>query len=1082
MNIAEWSVRNRVAVNMLVVALLITGLFAASTRLSRDIFPDVSTNFIRVITVDGTTSLPEDIEKLITIPIEENLASITGLQTLVSFSNDNLSTIFLEIDPSIANLEPILNDVRQQVSLSRRDIPATAEEPLVEIFDIPLPLITFGIILPPGFDLIAERALFDQLERDLRQLRGVSEVLVAGLNRREVWIEVEPHRAETLGLSFAEISRAVTRQSRNWTGGRLSTAAGEQAVRLQGEIRSVEEIEQVPLRAVGDRTVRLRDVAVVKETQEEETWRGRVNLNPGITFTIVKKRGFDAIDTADAAKRVFAQAMALAPEGVESVVVSDSTKYINVRIQTVLQNGIQALVIVTVLLVMLLNWRLAVLIAIGLPISFAGTFLVLYWMGETLNLLSLFAMIMAIGLIVDDALVVAENVYRHYEEGLGRVEAAVKGTSEVIWPVFGSVSTTVAAFLPLILGEGIIGKFLAVVPLVVISGLAFSLVQAFVVLPSHLCDFVRHPVAPAELDRRRRESRGLRHRLYYEAALTYAVMRESIDRFLNRTIETYTHLLVISLRRRYAVVLGFILLLAGGAGLIALGVLRFQLFDTDFSDRIFVKVDLPSSYSLDQTEAVLIRLERKIAREIPEDDVAGLVTQAGSRLNQSNEFLHYGSNLGMITVDLDEQNPASRRPSIIVRDLQRILLGFPEFVLASAEAESGGPPVGRAINVRILGDDFDNMRVIAAGVEDRLREMDGVSNIGNSFVPGKPEHVLRVNEEKALRAGLTTEEIGLQLQGAYRGLEAVRQRWGNDEVRVRVIMDERFKGDPEILRNLRVPVPNGNAVPLSLVTEMEKGGGIARISRHNQRRMITVTADVDTRVITSSEANGIIEEWIPEITAAHPGHDLSLAGESEDTARSLEAMKFAALIAVLLIYVILAVIFNSFLQPLMVMAVIPFGVIGVIGGLLLMGQSMGLMSIMGTIALAGIVVNNSVVFVDFINRRRRAIQVGLRNPDDFSRLRLARWHTIMESARIRFRPIFLTTATTIGGLFTLAFATRGQEEFLSPMAQAIIFGLLFASLITMVLIPCLCSIIDDLNFWRIRRRKKDPGEPFQYRS
>lgn len=1068
MNIAGWSVRNRVAVNMIVVALLVSGIFAAATRLSRDIFPDVSTNYIRIVTVDATTSLPEDIEKLITVPIEENVAGVTGLQTMMSFSQDNLSTVFLEIDPAIEEMEPILNDVRQQVSIARGELPTSAEEPLVEVFDIPLPLITFGVMLPPGFDLAANRAVFDQLERELRQLRGVSDVLVAGLNRREVWIEVDPYRAELAGMGFSEVAQAVGRQSRNWTGGRMATSAGEHAVRLQGEFRSVEEIEEVAVRAVGERVVRLRDIAAVKESQEQETWRGRVNLRPGITYTVVKKRGVDAIDTAESAEAVFRRAMERAPAGVEAHVVSDSTKYIDVRIQTVLQSGIQALVIVTVLLVMLLNWRLAVLIAIGLPISFTGTFLVLYWMGETLNLLSLFAMIMAIGMIVDDALVVAENVYRYYEEGHTRVDAAVRGTTEVIWPVLGSVSTTIAAFLPLIMGEGIIGKFLAVVPLVVISALAFSLVQAFVVLPSHLSDFVRHPLPPAELEKRVRQAKRLLVRAYYFCALIYAELRVSVDRFLNGVIEVYTHQLVLALRYRYFAVLGFLLLLAGGGALLGFGFLRFQLFDTDFSDRIYVKVDLPSNYSLDQTEAVMIRLEAEIARELPGRDLAGMVTQIGARLNHSNEVLHYGTNLGMITLDLDEQNPESRRPSVIERDLQRILNRYPEFVESSAEAETGGPPVGRAVNVRIRGEDYEVLRRISAEIERRLRRIDGVSNIGNDFLPGKPEYVLRVDEERALQAGLSADDVGRQLQGAYRGLEAARLRWGNDEVRVRVLMDERYQGDPEVLRNLRVFNPQGQTVLIADVTETRQGGGISRINRWNQERTITVTGDVDTRIITSREANRHLENWVAEIEAEYPGYSLGLAGESEDTERSLEAMQFAALIAVLLIYVILAVIFNSFLQPIMVMSVIPFGVIGVIGGLLLMGQAMGLMSIMGTIALAGIVVNNSVVFVDFINRRRKALPGANGSRHGVYHLRLGRWHTIMESARIRFRPIFLTTATTIGGLFTLAFATRGQEEFLAPMAQAIVFGLLFASLITMLLIPCLYSIIDDLVLFRRR--------------
>ncbi len=1069
MSIARWSVENRVAVNIIVIALLVGGIFAAGTRIQRDIFPDVSTNFIRIITVDATTSLPEDIEQLISVPIEERVAGVSGLLNVMSFSQDNLSTIFLEIDPSIDDMEPILNEVRQEVSMARQQLPPTAEEPLSEIFDVPLPLLTFGVTVPAGFDVTKERALFDRLERELKVVRGVSDVLVAGLGHRELWVEVDPYRAELAGLGFPQIAGAVTEQSRSWTGGRITSGAGEQIVRLDGEIRDPGDLEALSVPSPNG-LVRLRDIATFKESPERETWRGRINLQPGLTYTVVKRRGADALDTAAAATDLFHRTMEQAPEGVKGEVVSDSTKYIDVRIQTVLESGIQALVIVTVLLVMLLNWRVAILIAIGLPISFAGTFLVLYWRGDSINLLSLFAMIMAIGMIVDDALVIAENIYRYYEAGMSRVEAAVRGTQEVIWPVVGSVSTTVAAFLPLILGEGIIGKFLAIVPVVVISGLCFSLVQAFIVLPSHMSDFVRHPLTVRELESRLGAATRLRSRVYLWISLIYAEVRAAVDGVLRGVIETYTHLLVMCLRRRYWVSLGFVALLVAGGVTVWAGVLRFQLFDTDYADRIFVKVDLPSNYSLDQTEAVVTRLERAVAEELPRSDLAGLVTQIGARLEQTNQFLHYGSNLAMITVDVDEQNPEARRPSGIERDLREILNRFPEFVAATAAAEGGGPPVGLPVNIQIRGESLEMLREIAGEFEARLRDVAGVTNIANDFVVGKPEFVYRLDEERAAEEGLSEADVGRFLQGAYRGLEAARVRWGNDEVRVRVTMDERFRHDPETLSGLRMPTPEGRMIPLHSITERERDSGIARINRRNQQRMVQVTADLDTRIITARDMERKVEPWIAEVEERYPGYSMTQAGESEDTERSIEAMQFAALLAVLLIYVILAIIFNSFLQPLMVMAVIPFGVIGVIGGLLFMGQPLGLMAIMGTIALAGIVVNNSVVFVDFINRFRREHPAASGQDHGLVGTGRSRWHSIIVSGRIRFRPIFLTTATTIGGLATLAFATRGQEEFLAPMAQAIIFGLLFSSLITMILIPCLYSIIDDLVLYREKLR------------
>ena len=1054
---------------MIALSILILGGFLALTQLRRDIFPDVSTNFIRIITVDGTTATPEDIERLITVPIEEETANVDGVIQIISISEDNLSTVFLEVDSAISNLDPILNEVRQQVSRARPKLPPTAEEPIIEEFDIPLPLMTLGITLPPGQRALDIRAAVDQLERDLKVLRGVSEVLVDGIQDREIWVEADPFQVQNLGLSLPEIARLIQVRNQNWVGGRMQGAGGERVVRLAGEISGPEDLAYLPLRVTEEGAIRLREVASFRETMEEERTRGRLNRQPAISFTIIKKKQADALDTAADIRETFFAARTLFPDDAEFIVTADTTKYIDVRIRTVVQNGFQALVIVTVLLVCLLNWRLAILIAIGLPISFAGTFIVLHFMGESINLLSLFALIMALGMIVDDAVVIAENVYRHYEEGYSPAEAAIKGTTEVIWPVVGSVSTTMAAFLPLILGEGIIGKFLFVIPVVVISGLLFSLVQAFIILPSHMFDFIRLPESIGAMEKRRRESRSRRVRMGLTMAISYWEVRKMVDGILREVINTYAYLLKVCLRWRYAVIAFFLLLFVAGGLLLRSDLLRFELFSTDYADRIFIKLDFPTSYSLAQSEEVVARIEEAIVRDLPADDLFGLSTRIGARLDDANQFLQAGTNLALITVDLDENNPSARRPSLIVRDLQILVRSFPEVTQGTVETEGGGPPVGRALNVRVMGEDLEELRALADEVENRIRVIPGVRDVTNDFELGKKEFLFTVDQEKARARGLSVADVGQTLQAVYRGLEASRFRQGNDEVVIRVLARDQLRHDPSLLRGLRAINATGEAVPLEEVTSLSQTSGLARINRRNQMRVITVSAGVETAIITSRQANREVSEWLPELSAEHPLVRFELAGENEDTERSLEAMKVAALIAFLLIYVILAILFNSFLQPIVVMSVIPFGIIGVIGGLIVMGEPMGLMAVMGTIALAGIVVNNSVVFVHFINRERRIYAPeGLRRAEA-EHARYLRWYSIIHSGRVRFRPIFLTTATTIGGLFTLAFMTSGQEEFLAPMAQAIVFGLLFASAITMILIPCLYAIVDD--FKRLGRRR-----------
>ena len=1062
MGLAAWSVKNRVAVNIFTLVVIFAGYYAAFSELQRDLFPDVTTNFVLVTTLDATTAAPEDIERTITVPIEEELASVKGLAKIRSISQDNFSNIFVEVDPAINDIQPVLNDVRQAVDKARAELPRSAEPSVVEEFDIPMPLVTFTVSYPPGFDLRKIRPVLDDIERKLKLVPGVSKVLVDGLERREVWVEVDPYRLRLAGLSLTEVMDAVAAKNVNVVGGRLDAAGGQRVVRLLGEITAAEQLEDLPLgRSSDGRTVKIRDIASVKETSEKPQSYGRVNMRPAVTFTVVKKRGTDVIETVRKARQIFAAEAAVLPPSVETQVIGDTTKYINTRIETVAENGIQSLILVTAILLLFLDWRVALMVAFGIPFSFAGTFLVLYLGGFSINMLSLFGMIMALGMVVDDAIVTSENAFRHYSAGESAATAAVRGAHEVVWPVFGSVSTTVAAFLPLIWGEGIIGKFLAIVPVVVIATLCFSLLQAFLVLPSHLADFLRpvRSVADRRAAMARDPARGFR-RLSRGVGLSYAELREAVDRVLSRTIEIYAHLLNLALRARYAVVGVFMAALLFVGGLVYAGVVPFRLFATDFSDAINVKLELPADYTLDQTADVAARVEQAIIDTLPASDLVAVLTRIGVMFDSDNEFLEYGTNLVTIIVDLDEQSPACRKPSVIERDLRNMLVAFPELVTGIAKKEEGGPPVGRALNIEIRGTDLDTLKAAAADVEQRLAQVPGLINTGNDFPRGKTEYRLRLDEDRASRAGLDATQVGRTLLGAFRGLEASRLRWGNDEVIVRVKMDERFSQDPDLVGNLLVKGPQG-AVDVASLATVERVSGVARIKRTNQERVITISADIDPRETTSNEVNQIFTAMVPELLAAHPGAGIQLTGESEDTERSLAAMKFASFVAIFLIYALLATITNSFLQPIVIMAVIPFGIVGVVLGLLFTGQPMGLMSIMGTIALAGIVVNNSIVFVDFINVYRQNRDAA--NPR-------VRWHSIIASGCTRFRPIFLTTITTVVGLFSLAFLSTGQEQFLAPMAQAIIWGLTFATLITLVLIPVLYAILDDLNLAAVRHR------------
>ncbi|MFQ3671271.1 MAG: efflux RND transporter permease subunit, partial [Verrucomicrobiia bacterium] len=739
MKLAQWSVQNRVGANIVMVAILVAGLYVGLFALQRDLFPDVTVNFIVVTTLDRETNVPEDVEKRITIPLEDEIASVQGIKRIISNSEDNFSNIFLELESGIRNIDPLLNEVRQEVSKAIPELPPSAEQPVVENFEIPLPLCTFGFTFDEGVDREAVRPALERLRRLLRAVPGVADVLVDGLDRREVWVEIDPFRLESSGLTFGEVVEAVRRKNLNISGGRIESPGGEQLVRVLGEINAGSELADLPVRADNGGTIRLSDLGFIRTTSERPRTRGRVNLQPGVTFTLVKKKGADVIATVSAARNLVAAEESRLPPGVQVTVLTDATKYVQTRINTVLQSGIQAVTIITALLMLFLSWQLALLIGLGLVVSVAGCFLVLYAMGATINLLSLFGMIMALGMVVDDALVIGENVYRHFERGKSPVAAAIDGTSEVIWPVLGSVATTVAAFLPLMLAEGVIGQFLVVVPIVVISALAFSLVQAFIILPSHLADTLRPARTPAQALAHFVNSRGWR-RLPAWLSLVYNDVRSTADHGLRTVITIYLHLLQIALRYRYATVGSFILILVAMGAIVGIGAVRFQLFAVDWADQIFVKVELHPNASLNQTEEAVARLERAIVDHLPASDLRGISTRVGARFDETNQFLEYATNVAMLIVDIDEQNPECRRPSRIVYDLTLLMAEMPEFVVAEVKENGGGPPVGRPVNIEVQGDSFDQILKAAAEFERRLLELPGVFNVGNNFAEGKVEH------------------------------------------------------------------------------------------------------------------------------------------------------------------------------------------------------------------------------------------------------------------------------------------------------------------------------------------------------
>ncbi|MDX1777844.1 MAG: efflux RND transporter permease subunit, partial [Thermodesulfobacteriota bacterium] len=631
-----------------------------------------------------------------------------------------------------------------------------------------------------------------------------------------------------------------------------------------------------------------------------------------------------------------------------------------------------------------------------------------------------------------DAIIVTENVYRYIEQGLSAREAALRGAQEVFWPVTAAVSTTIAAFLPMLLMEGALGKFMAIIPQVVTFALLASLWEAFFILPSHLAEFARPP--------KKRTVRGAQSAWFTLLQRTYEVLLRKC------------------LQRRY-LVLSTVGCTAAVILLTAFGTLDFILFPNRDFDLFLVKVEAPSDSTIEHTRTISDQTE-KLLLNLPPDEMLSVETNIGlktANLGLVEGGYEYGSNFAQIHTRLVDHQERKRDGEEILKSIRTLLdtLKNPQFF--RVDKEMAGPPVGKAVAVRIMGDDFQTLKTIAQKVREELNTIRGVKDIEDDFLSGKSELKVIVDEDKAALYQIDVERVAMAIQYAYKGGIATEFKDDNEEVDVVVKFNEKVRNDIYGVLNLKIPNAEGHLIPLKNVASLERTSGYAKIRRYDQKRKITVTANIESGVNNSRDVNNEVKKKMEPYMKGYPGYTLQYGGEYEDTQESMQSLAEAFILAIFLIYMIIASTFKSFIQPFMLMVTIPLAIMGVFIGLIVMRTPMGMMSFLGIIALTGIVVNDSIVLIDFINRRR--VEGG------------DRIEAIIDASKTRLRPIMLTSITTIFGLTPLALGIFGKEPMLTPMAISIAWGLTFSSTLTLFLIPSLYSVVEDLKsrLWRKNR-------------
>ncbi len=1069
MRIVEFSIKQRVLVNMLMIGLFVAGVICV-LNLRREIFPSISTDIIVVSTVDVTLDAPEDVEQLITIPIEDELRDVEEVKEIRSVSSPNVSQIFLILYDNVKNVQEVLNDVRQKVEQAKSDLPKTSESPITIEQKYPFPVIIVGMSYEKGTDKLKIKKLSDKFEDDLKTIPGVSSVNIAGLSDREIWVEVDPYRARAYGLSLQQINNAIRAKNVNVPGGKIEGREGEMTIRVLNQIdeETWRDLGNVIMKSSQGQLLLLSDVAEIHNTFEKTTSLGRVNGRPAITFTINKQKTGDTIAIANAVKKLMKKYEKQVPADVKLSFYYDTSKFVRKRMSTMVRNGILSMILVAVMLLLFMNWRIALLVVAGLLVSFFGTFIYLKLVNSSFNMISLFSLILVLGMLVDDAIVVCENVYRHMEEGKSPYDAALIGTKEVLLPVIGTVSTTIVAFLPLLLTTGMMGKFVAIIPQVVTVALLLSLIEVIFILPSHLVDFVKPEDMSLHLIETGRH-KSIFKNIFFSIDNFLKKIRIGVDRMLKRVFEYYRYALKIALRRRWLVLLCALLAFISALMLIKTGVLKFKLFYADYADRIMINLETPASYTLDETSKVVLALEKDIISNMPSYETDVVISSIGFTSGDKG-ISKRGNNQAMIIYDIDELNPKCRKPAPIVADLRKIVRNNPSFVKTKVEKEGNGPPIGRAITVKVMGTDFKEIKKAANAIKSYISTLPGVEEISDDFESGKREIHIKIDEGKVAMAGSDVASAGKAIMTAFKGSEVSVFRWGNDEVTIRVKYAENFINNIEDVRRFRAVNKKGKIVSLSDFATVDYASGLSEIARKDRKRVITVYADVDGIRITSKEANAKIKEHFAEekFKKLFPGCSITYGGEEEETNESLRSMGIAGIIAFILIFAILAGVLNSFVQPFLVLSIIPLGFVGVAYGFMVLQVPIGFMALMGTIGLVGIIVNDSIVMVSFINdyRGRWQKKHGLGKHVQASMNRhltsQVRWASLMKSGVLRFRPILLTTVTTVAGMSTIGFTRSGQEQFIAPMALAIICGLSLGTTVTLFVTPCVYAVLDDI--------------------
>lgn len=1035
MSIARFSVKQVVLVNLLFVILMLAGIMTAR-RLPIDVFPDISFNAAIVTTVWPGAS-PSEMERLVTSKIEEEVGDTVGIKEWFSYSSQGASVITIGWDETLSESEQraALNELRG--ALDRvSDLPEDAEEIVLtelsvsEVFEICI----VAVRDVAGVGEFTTREIARDLQKKVERLDGVRKAKLRSARDREVRVYVDKTRAVQFDLTLPEIAQVIRQNNQNIPGGTFSDINDHEiTVRGLGNFLSAEEIAQTIVRQSPDGNhIRLAEVASVEPGFERRTGYGYLNGKPTIALAISKTAGSDVSEVVDRVEALVAGYAPQVPAGLELAVVWDTSDFIQRRIQVLRDNLLVGIAAVVFILWLTVGFRNSMLAIVGVPFSFLTALVLFPVLDITINMLSLVGFVMVSGMLVDDAIIVIENIYRHIEQGESISEATIRGTEEVMWPVIAAICTTMAAFIPMLLVSGTSGEFMEILPKTVIVCLIASLVECLIILPAHYLDFGTRKVAA---DMVGEGQAGLGYRARAKTDATIVRMREGYHRALDAVLPHR----------------GAFLVLCAAAFYFSCGLSQHvpvNLFPSDFN-QMFITLKAPTDYSIDQTNEIALLAEAHL--EPMRDQIVDLSTYVGFGMSADEDPI-FGSNYAVLFVMFPNSRENMADPDAV---LGRVREHFASFQPPGLESmiimpPRNGPPIGKPVAVRIQSESYDTAKRISAELQQALASMPGVYNIEDNVPEGRRELRIGLDEQRASIHGLSFADVGAALLASNEGIvpSTFKDPKSDEDVDIRVLPLEDQRRSASDLLDVDVRTPAGYTVKIRDVATVEVERGYQRLYHYDAQRTVVVYADVDNLQATSISVNSTLAARFADIPERDPGVDLVFGGEFMETNETMAQMGQAFILALIAIYAILAAQFRSYLQPLVVMCVIALAWIGVVLGMSLGGYALSMYVIYAMVGLAGIVVNDSLILMDFANKQREAGKPPL------------------EAVRIaggrRFRAILLTTLTTIAGLLPMALGVSGASPSFGPFAAAIVAGLAVASGLTLFVVPCLYLLLEDL--------------------